>query len=56
MNKKSYFKEQSLIDSQIENPITDDPLSDDFTDFEDGEIEQEEETQAPLSPEDWYLD
>lgn len=54
--KKSYFKEQSLIDSQIENPITDDPLSDDITDFEDGEIEQEEETQAPLSPEDWYLD
>ncbi|MBQ4128358.1 MAG: FtsQ-type POTRA domain-containing protein [Ruminococcus sp.] len=54
--KKSYFKEQSLIDSQIENPITDDPLSDDFTDLEDGEIEQEEETQAPLSPEDWYLD
>lgn len=54
--KKSYFKEQSLIDSQIENPITDDPLSDDFTDFEDSDTEQEEETQAPLSPEDWYLD
>ncbi len=54
--KKSYFREQSLIDSQVDNPIPDDSIDDDFDDTVDGDEEQQEETQAPLSPEDWYLD
>lgn len=45
--KKSYFKEQSLIDNEIP------AMPQDSTEVEDEQTE--EETQAPLSPEDWYI-
>lgn len=58
VTKKSYFREQSLIDAQVETtkPIggtMEDPFGgEDATDNEDGV----EETKAPLSPDDWYMD
>ena len=62
--KKSYFREQSLIDAQTEtvNPDENKPEEhpdEDYDGYDDitGEwIEAEEETEAPtLSQEDWYL-
>ncbi len=69
-SKKSYFRDQSLIESEKETtaPIDkDEALSETHEDadgdgFDDitGEFieeeEQEEETKPPLSPEEWYLD
>ncbi len=53
--KKSYFLEQSIIDSQVETTAPENDDTDDI--YDDGEYSDdiEEETQAPLSPEDWYL-
>ncbi len=60
--KKSYFREQSLIDQPVETtPEETQPefVDNDYDGYDDitGEwIEPtEEETQPPLSPEDWYL-
>lgn len=62
--KKSYFREQSLIDAQTEtvNPEENKPAEhpdEDYDGYDDitGEwIEAEEETEAPtLAQEDWYL-
>lgn len=58
-SKKSYFREQSLIDSQIENPSLEEfkeEQLDDTGEEDDTQEDVEEETQASLSPEDWYLD
>lgn len=48
--KKSYFREQSLIDSQAPNNFEDYEFGVD--DEDDNEVE---ETEEPLKPEDWYL-
>ena len=60
VTKKSYFREQSLIDAQVEttSPIDRDDVDGDGLDDETGEEveEQEEETKPPLSQDDWYLD
>lgn len=58
--KKSYFREQSLIDSQQESEEDssfEDFLneSDDTDNTDDSEPEQDA-TEKPLKPEDWYLD
>ncbi len=58
--KKSYFREQSLIDSQqntSDNSSFEDFLneSDESGDTQDNEPEQEA-TEKPLEPDDWYLD
>ncbi len=60
VTKKSYFREQSLIDAQVETtaPIDRDDVDGDGFDDETGEEveEQEEETKPPLSQDDWYLE
>lgn len=53
--KKSYFREQSLIDAQQNAPSTGGSLDDFMSGDSDTDTDAEEETQAPLSPEDWYL-
>lgn len=60
--KKSYFREQSLIDSQEqstdESSSYEDFMSEsgDADDTNGEDTDEEEATQPPLSPEDWYLD
>lgn len=60
VTKKSYFREQSLIDAQVEttSPIDRDDVDGDGFDDETGEEleEEEEETKPPLSQDDWYLE
>ncbi len=56
--KKSYFREQSLIESQVEINPPKNTITDDDTDTDgDGEVDEEpqEETQPELSQDDWYL-
>lgn len=51
--KKSYFREQSLIDSQIDVPVTREDSDDSSSENDEDVVE---ETQAPLSQDDWYLE
>ena len=58
--KKSYFREQSLIDSQ-QKADSDSSFEDFLNESDDsGDTDTNEDTQQatekPLSPDDWYLD
>lgn len=60
--KKSYFRDQAIIDEQNKNNKKNGSFSDwlnetEDSDTDDGDYDEyTEETEPPLSPEDWYLD